>query len=456
MRTSLLIIAICLSTAWISQAQWTTTNLSQGTIRMGTAVLGNKAYFAGGMVQINANWYKTEKVEIYDMVTGEWQLINLSQARQWPAGVTCGDSVFFAGGMSASAQPYSRVDIIYNDILWDIDELSVPRFGLSAFSYNNILYFAGGFDLIQDATYDVIDMYNPVTDQWFVDHLSVPRGSMGCVVVDDRVFLAGGCNASITEMYDRVDIYNFSTCTWEIATLSQARGFIAATAAGSKVIFAGGSLGMGIPSDVVDIYDSETDTWSTATLSIPRGFWSNQAVTVNDKAYFVGSGIFNAGWDTDTDTIDIYDPYEDTWEIITMPHRLNDHAVIAKDSAMLIAGGFTFTVFPYGDPRSEVEIWVDPGVGIAEDVGGTPHAVRGWPNPFNESTTIEYELEEDGMVNLAIYNQFGQQMAVMVDERQRSGKHHVVWNAEGIPSGIYYCRYQHGNKTGTSKLILSK
>lgn len=273
LKRSISLLAILVCCVCFSHGQWATTNLSMGTVRMGSAILGNKIYFAGGIIWQGSNGYETNKVEIYNMETGEWQLTNLSIARQWPTAIACGDSIFLAGGMSADVLPYSRVDIIYNDILWNIHELSVPRFALSAVNHENLFFFAGGLDLIQNLAFDVIDIYNRSTGEWSVDHLSIPRGGMGCAVLGDRAFFAGGCgDGNVSIVYDRVDIYNFTTGTWDIAALSQARSFIAATTAGNKVIFAGGSLGMGIASDVVDIYDSETDSWSTATISIPRGF----------------------------------------------------------------------------------------------------------------------------------------------------------------------------------------
>jgi hypothetical protein len=226
MKRSILLLAFIDCCICFSYSQWTTTNLSQGTIRMGSAILGNKAYFAGGIAFMGSYSYETDKVEIYDMETGEWQLTNLSIARQWPTAVTCGDSIFIAGGMSAAALPYSRVDIIYNDFLWDIGELSVPRFALAAVSYGNLIFFAGGLDLIQDIAFDVIDIFNTTTGEWSVDHLSIPRGGMGCALLGDRVFFAGGTgDGTNSEVYDRVDIYNFTTGTWDIATLSQARSF---------------------------------------------------------------------------------------------------------------------------------------------------------------------------------------------------------------------------------------
>jgi hypothetical protein len=141
-----------------------------------------------------------------------------------------------------------------------------------------------------------------------------------------------------------VDIYHFSTGTWDTARLSQARTFVGGTAAQNKVIFAGGWIYPDTPSSRVDIYDTETGNWTTDTLSVARGFLNQQAVTVGGKAYFVGGGRI----DSDFDTIDVYDPVADTWSVITMPNRLDDHTVVAIDSSMLIAGGWTFTAYPYG------------------------------------------------------------------------------------------------------------
>ena len=73
-----------------------------------------------------------------------------------------------------------------------------------------------------------------------------------------------------------------------------------------------------------------------------------------------------------------------------------------------------------------------------EEVGGRRLAVSGYPNPFNIVTTIEYELEGDGNITLAVFNYLGQEVAQIVNGRQSKGTHQVQWNAESIPAGIYF------------------
>lgn len=77
------------------------------------------------------------------------------------------------------------------------------------------------------------------------------------------------------------------------------------------------------------------------------------------------------------------------------------------------------------------------------------------PNPFSTSTTIEYTLQHPSTVQIIIYNHFGEKIDV-IRQQQSSGKQQVVWNAEGLPSGVYYYRIQAGDQMASEKMILLK
>jgi photosystem II stability/assembly factor-like uncharacterized protein len=81
---------------------------------------------------------------------------------------------------------------------------------------------------------------------------------------------------------------------------------------------------------------------------------------------------------------------------------------------------------------------VDIAVGIVTP--GNHSNLLIYPNPFHNFTTLEYEIEYSANVNLSIYNHLGQRVAVLVDGEQAAGKQILRWNAEGMPSGIYYYR----------------
>jgi hypothetical protein len=81
---------------------------------------------------------------------------------------------------------------------------------------------------------------------------------------------------------------------------------------------------------------------------------------------------------------------------------------------------------------------------------------QNFPNPFNPSTTIDYELPKTADVSLKIFNTLGQEVAVLVNGRKEPGSYHATWNAAGFPSGVYFYRIIAGSFKETKKLILQK
>jgi photosystem II stability/assembly factor-like uncharacterized protein len=79
-----------------------------------------------------------------------------------------------------------------------------------------------------------------------------------------------------------------------------------------------------------------------------------------------------------------------------------------------------------------------------------------YPNPISNKTTIEFTLQQGGHVHLAIYNQLGEKVAVLVDEYKPAGVHKVSWDAAGLPAGIYLVRLQAGNEVAGAKVVLNK
>ena len=84
-----------------------------------------------------------------------------------------------------------------------------------------------------------------------------------------------------------------------------------------------------------------------------------------------------------------------------------------------------------------------------------------YPNPFNPSTTIRYELGQDALVTLKIYNTLGEEVATLVNEYQTAGAKSVVWNGRNQPgsqvaSGIYLYRLTAGSVVKSERMLLMK
>jgi hypothetical protein len=64
---------------------------------------------------------------------------------------------------------------------------------------------------------------------------------------------------------------------------------------------------------------------------------------------------------------------------------------------------------------------------------------QNYPDPFNPATTLQFDIAEEAVVSLKVYNVLGQEVAVLVDNGSyAAGRYEVGFNASGLPSGVYY------------------
>jgi subtilisin family serine protease len=97
--------------------------------------------------------------------------------------------------------------------------------------------------------------------------------------------------------------------------------------------------------------------------------------------------------------------------------------------------------------------------GVQANSGAIPTSYgldQNFPNPFNPSTLIKYNIPAPGYVTLKIYNTLGREMAALVDRRLEAGRYDAVWNAREFPSGVYYYKLTAGDYSETKKMILIK
>jgi len=97
--------------------------------------------------------------------------------------------------------------------------------------------------------------------------------------------------------------------------------------------------------------------------------------------------------------------------------------------------------------------------GIDEYVTSLPAEYKleqNYPNPFNPSTIIRFNIPENGLVSLKIYNVLGQEVASLVNEEMSSGSYNVSFNASNLSSGIYFYTLNSKNYTSTKKMVLMK
>jgi hypothetical protein len=81
---------------------------------------------------------------------------------------------------------------------------------------------------------------------------------------------------------------------------------------------------------------------------------------------------------------------------------------------------------------------------------------QNFPNPFNPTTTIQYELPVNARVTLKVYDILGSEVITLVNKEQEAGYKEVQFNGSSFASGMYIYRLTAGNYTSIKKMLMIK
>jgi len=101
---------------------------------------------------------------------------------------------------------------------------------------------------------------------------------------------------------------------------------------------------------------------------------------------------------------------------------------------------------------------------ILPDVTGLPNrqvknnycTVSCYPNPFRDQSMIRYQVPGDCFVSLAVYNVYGQEVAMLINKNQTAGVYNLVFSAIGLSPGYYLCRLNAGTHSVTTRMVIIK
>ncbi len=84
------------------------------------------------------------------------------------------------------------------------------------------------------------------------------------------------------------------------------------------------------------------------------------------------------------------------------------------------------------------------------------YSLSNYPNPFNPTTKINYELQVTNYVSLKVYDVLGNEIAILVKEKQNAGRYSVNFNGANLSSGIYFYRFESNGIVMTGRMLLIK
>jgi hypothetical protein len=95
--------------------------------------------------------------------------------------------------------------------------------------------------------------------------------------------------------------------------------------------------------------------------------------------------------------------------------------------------------------------------GNQENIPDNYLALRAYPNPFNPSTAINFKLQAASYMELTVFDITGREIVTLMEGYQNAGNHEVVWDAEGVSSGVYLIQLKsEGGQSMVQKVVLMR
>lgn len=360
-------------------------------------------------------------------------------------------------------------DFSNHNWITNIPPLNTPRVFATAVALDDSIYVMGGTD-DKGRILSSVEVYDPATNQWhYASSMLDRRKGAASVVYNDSIIVFGG--AGDVGLHRTVEVYSPATGAWTVAdTLVWGRAFHHAVKIG-KYIYVFGGIGSILgtvvgPIRYIERYDPVN---GAAQIGLawgePRAFFG---VIVKDDSVFAISGYgstTNDGFYGDVDLLNfgVYGNEVESVQpkiLLNLP-RAGFVADLGNDGRIYMFGGYS--------PDYKGGLLPVPPVEVIPPFGATPvienqntnpedfSISQNFPNPFNPTTTIEFQVPPPGgEVSLKVFNMLGQKVGTLVQEYLKSGKHTVVFGGENLPSGTYIYRLQVGNEILCRKMVMIK
>ena len=321
----------------------------------------------------------------------------------------------------------------------DIDEQMVVALGLTSFGANPNIYFANPLDFSSSVSVDTIESIITFSELDLYD-------STGAVVLG----LDGTIGPGVFDL---------------MADVETELPFPSALFVGDQpemyMMLYEDSTGIDVEINNDDYYGAVEDT--------TEFYW----YASGDSLYRIDSDDYYYNPDDEWESV-FYQLNGDTLIISDEDHACDDYydyfgsmdpciEMVAEDFPM-VAGLEDVEDFYIYLESVMTSITDDGTVSISHDEGTLPKQFAlypAYPNPFNPTTTLRYELPEDAIVNITIYDMVGRIIRTLVNDSQTAGYKSIQWNAtndrnEPVSTGLYLYTIQAGKFRQTEKMVLLK
>lgn len=402
----------------VAQGEWQTRApmpTARKEISNAAAVINAKIYVVGGVAN---NGTITDALEIYDPATNSWSSGAPLPLKVWRASAAAvnGKLYVFGGYQSLGAFPFSPSNRVFE--------------------------------------------YDPDQNIW-TEKTAMPqsRGTSVAVTIAGKIHVLGGANSGPLNLHQ---VFDPGANSWSDAPpIPTPRSGLTAVAIGDKIYVAGGYILSGgvVAQDVLEVFSITNNTWeSRQPLPLPR--LGIASAVIRGKMY-----VFGGTPDTPVSRTLEYDPVTDVWQTLAeMPNPVSFMSVVAVEDSLFVIGGGAVNLNRF-DGLEANRLFLTPDVLTAIDTDPRVNHPQkfslrqNFPNPFNPSTTIAYQLSRASQVVLSIYNIRGQRVRVLQNAFRQPGEHVVEWDGRNdagqiVTSGVYFYQLQAENFRQRRKMVL--
>jgi photosystem II stability/assembly factor-like uncharacterized protein len=277
------------------------------------------------------------------------------------------------------------------------------------------------------------------------------------VVTADIVYICGAYATGGSSIY-RTTNATAATPTW--SGLSTVTPFYSIEMIDSNWGYAVGTASKYYQTTNGTTFSSVSSSGLPSSMTVEDVSWNANTKRLYITGFTGSSGsyvprIYRTGVMTSSASSDVV-----TAMTVNLPANTRLYAVDAATSAATATGDANRLAYYGGLGAVKASAFVDE-----EETASAPitsyELFNNYPNPFNPTTTISYQIPQAGRVTLRLYNMLGQLVRVLVDREVVAGKHSVVWDGknergEFVATGVYLYRLEVAGVVRTKKLVLAK